>query len=909
MNPCRSCGAAIVEGARFCGICGAAVRAGNETTPALSLTPVSPAAASEDSAARQNVHSLEARLLPGSLLGGRYRLVALLGRGGMGEVYRADDLKLGQTVALKFLPQALARDPDSLQRFYAEVRIGRQVSHPNVCHLYDFVEIDGHYCLSMEYVDGEDLAALLKRIGRLPADKAIAIAREIGAGLAAAHDKGVIHRDLKPANVMIDGKGRARITDFGIAALAEEVAHEASAGTPAYMAPEQLLGARASIQSDIYALGLVLYETFTGQRRFEASTLEELKALHAASQPPSMSSSVRDIPIGVERIVQRCLEREPDARPASVHAVLAALPGGDPLAAALAAGETPTPAMVAAAGQVGDLRPTRAWGGLLVALIGLVVLTQVSRLSSVLALAPPLKSTDVMIERARALLVRHGHTQEAQDSAHGFSIYKSYLRWVAHHDARPDRWLRLADAQPGPLLFYFRQSPAELVAVRTSPTPFTPADVGRVTQDDPPSLLPGMADVTLDRRGRLVRLRVVPPLDEAAPSTSEPDWAGLMTDAGFDGGTRATVAPRRSAPVDSDRKIAWEATYPGQPDVPMHVEAAAYHGKPVWFEISAPWSRPPSAVPSIPPPVMWTLVITALLSSIAMIVLSRRNLRLGRADRPGAFRLALFLFCTSTAALLLRADHVALLFSETLMLVDLLAQTLTYAFAAWLNYLALEPIVRRRWPQLMVGWSRLLAGRMRDPMVGRDLLIGGALGIGLAVLMHVAFVAASTYGIPSMQPMTPMLSTLGSARQIAYVLLLTPYTAVVFGIGNMFALILLQALLRRRAAAMFVQFFLTYATCLMMTSTSEALSPAVAVFAAIWLFALLRAGLFVAIVSAYVFMVLDATAMPPAAGAWFATASWCVLLALVALLLLAFRQSLGGRPMFNTALLDREVEL
>ncbi|HEY1434831.1 MAG TPA: serine/threonine-protein kinase, partial [Thermoanaerobaculia bacterium] len=147
---------------------------------------------------------------PGTVLADRYRIIGLIGRGGMGEVYRADDLRLGQPVALKFLPRRFAAEKDRLERFYAEVRIARQVSHPNVCRVYDVGEIDGQHYLSMEYVDGEDLASLLKRIGRLPPDKSLEIARELCAGLSAAHDRGVLHRDLKPSNVMVDGRGRAR---------------------------------------------------------------------------------------------------------------------------------------------------------------------------------------------------------------------------------------------------------------------------------------------------------------------------------------------------------------------------------------------------------------------------------------------------------------------------------------------------------------------------------------------------------------------------------------------------------------------------------------------------------------------------------------------------------------------------
>ena len=144
-------------------------------------------------------------------LGGRYRIVSLLGTGGMGEVYRADDLKLGRPIALKFLPEAVERDPVRLQRFLNEVRVAIKVSHVNVCRVHDIGEVDGRHFISMEYVDGEDLASLLRRIGRFPQERAVEIARQLCAGLAAAHEQKVLHRDLKPANVMIDGRGQVKI--------------------------------------------------------------------------------------------------------------------------------------------------------------------------------------------------------------------------------------------------------------------------------------------------------------------------------------------------------------------------------------------------------------------------------------------------------------------------------------------------------------------------------------------------------------------------------------------------------------------------------------------------------------------------------------------------------------------------
>src|SRR5207245_1818256 len=269
----------------------------------------------------------EGRFLPGRLLAGRYRIIALLGVGGMGEVYRADDLTLGQSVALKFLPDDAAHDEALLERFRNEVRIARRISHPNVCRVYDIGETANQVFLSMEYVDGEDLSSLVRRIGRLPCDKALAIARKICAGLAAAHDKGVLHRDLKPSNIMIDARGEVLIMDFGLAGLAHEI-EDVRSGTPAYMAPEQLVGKEVTARSDIYALGLVLYELFTGKPAFEGNTQDEIMRVRCESTPHRLSTLVRDLDPAVEMVILRCLEEEPENRPSSALIISAVLPGG-----------------------------------------------------------------------------------------------------------------------------------------------------------------------------------------------------------------------------------------------------------------------------------------------------------------------------------------------------------------------------------------------------------------------------------------------------------------------------------------------------------------------------------------------------------------------------------------------------
>src|SRR5471030_2103093 len=348
------------------------------------------------------------RFAPGTIFAGRFRIVAPLGRGGMGEVYRADDLKLGQTVALKFLPDELMHDPARLAQFHNEVRVARTISHRNVCRTYDIGDADGRPFLTMEYVDGEDLASLLRRIGRFPQEKAIEVARQICAGVAAAHERGVLHRDLKPANVMIDGEGHVRITDFGLAAMAGSVDNIRS-GTPAYMAPEQLAGREVTPRSDIYALGLVLFELFTGKRVFEARTLNELMQLHESGSVAAPSSVVRDLDPTIERAIQRCLEREPAKRPPSALAVSAALPGGDQLAAAIAAGETPSPEMVAAAGEQSALKPAIGIGLVLFTLVMLALLVVQSQRFSVIHRIPFPRSSDSLNDRAQELIERFGY--------------------------------------------------------------------------------------------------------------------------------------------------------------------------------------------------------------------------------------------------------------------------------------------------------------------------------------------------------------------------------------------------------------------------------------------------------------------------------------------------------------------
>jgi hypothetical protein len=385
-------------------------------------------------------------LAPGTVLGGRFRIVAPLGRGGMGEVYRADDLKLGHEVALKLVPAS--------EEMLREVRVGRQIAHPNVCRLYDVVDVDEGAAIVMEYVDGEDLAALLER-GPLPRPRAMEIARDVCAGLDAIHEKGVAHGDLKPANVMIDGRGRARITDFGLSARGGDAGR--FGGTPAYMAPEQLEERRATASADLYALGLLLSELLPGE--------------------------------------------VPAKRATSGHELFAAIEEGE------------------------------------------------------LAVAS-------------------------------------------------DRAFRLTALQAG------------LAAAAT------------------------IAGIAL---------------------------------------------------------LAW---------LPV--------------ARTAPQPRPLQGT-------IYIALLTAAL--VAGVVIAWRNMRAGRVDRRGAARVALFVFVCRVLAGLLAATRPPTLEAAATFASTLLATSLFLAAEVWLAYVALEPYVRRDWPDALVGWTRLLRGRVRDALVGRDLLLGVLAGL------------------------------------------------------------------------------------------------------------------------------------------------------------------------------------
>jgi serine/threonine-protein kinase len=666
------------------------------------------------------------------LLDGRYRIIGLLGRGGMGEVYRADDLRLGQPVALKFLPDALRDEPVRLAQFHNEVRTARQVSHPNVCRVYDIGEVDGVPYISMEYVDGENLATSLRRIGRFPEDKAADIARQLCAGLAAAHQRGVIHRDLKPANVMLDGAGHVRIMDFGLAAAGR--IEDVRAGTPAYMAPEQLLGREVTQRSDIFALGLVIYELFTGRRAYTANTIGDLVNQHESHSLAPPSQVVSAIDAAIDHIILRCLDPDPDRRPGSALAVAAALPGGDPLAALLAAGETPSPEMVAAAGEGAGFSRLVAWSMLGGIAAGLLAVMWLALRDSPVERIRPEYSRDVLTQKARDAIARLGYEWRARDSAVGFEWNDLLIQDVVKNDGPSPDWDRILKQRPSPLAFWYRQSTEPLMAMTFKTDLLTPGVVDRA---DPPPISSDMIQVNIDHQGRLTFFEAIPPQRQSSPVRPAPvDWTPLFQLAGLDQSTLQPAEPVWAFLAASDTRAAWTGKWPDSAR-PLRVEAAAFGGRPVAFMLIGEWQKPwrmSEETSGTTTAYAALLLLVTVATLIGAAILARRNIREGRGDRRGAVRLAAYMSAVLLALWVCQV-HVADAFGLFAFLVAV-CTSVFYGVLLWTVYLALEPFVRRHWPRVLVSWTNVLTGHASDPVVGRDGLIGVALGIWFALLFR-----------------------------------------------------------------------------------------------------------------------------------------------------------------------------
>ena len=449
------------------------------------------------------------------------------------------------------------------------------------------------------------------------------------------------------------------------------------------------------------------------------------------------------------------------------------------------------------------------------------------------------------------------------------------------------------------MTFRYRQSPRYL---ETSD--------GRINADAPPRTVPGMVDVNLDTRGQLRLFRAVPPqvIDRGPTTPNEIDWSTFFAAAGLDQADFHPVESKLTPRASYDFSTAWEGAYPEDPQKPIRVEAAAFLGKVVWFEMVHSWEQPAREVATpMPTGQKVQLGLGIALVSLAAIgggLLTVKNIRLGRGDRRGAFRLAHFVFWASVVKLVFwpTTHHVPTIGEFFNLITPILAWSLLWAVFFWVLYMALEPFVRRRWPGRIISWTRLLAGDLRDPMVGRDLLIGALYGIGLMLWNFLWFQIRVWLGEPPVYPKDNVWLGAGSflpflGNQIVFWLLVW--------IVGFFVILMLSLVLRRDWLA----FTLGWAILVVAFSVSvREPSPKGLVFGAIvtaifFIFPLWRYGL-LALVSISFFNGLVDLPITTNFTAWYANGFVMYLALMVALAVYGFYTSLAGQKPFGGKFLE-----
>jgi serine/threonine protein kinase len=309
---CPNCHIDNPSDSSFCGKCGTKLTPLEETSPPKTETFETPLK----------------EITRGSTLSGRYEIIEELGKGGMGRVYRVVDKKINEEVALKLLAPEIASSKKTIERFKNELKFARKISHKNVCRMYDFNEEEETPYITMEYVPGEDLKSVVRMTGQLSVGRAISIAKQICQGLAEAHQLGIIHRDLKSSNIMIDKRGNVRIMDFGVARSLEAkgtTGAKIMIGTPEYMSPEQVEGKEADQRSDIYSLGIILYEMLSGRLPFEGDTSLSIALKHKTDIPPNPRKFNAQLPEKFSQMILRCLEKDKEKRYQTAEELLSEL--------------------------------------------------------------------------------------------------------------------------------------------------------------------------------------------------------------------------------------------------------------------------------------------------------------------------------------------------------------------------------------------------------------------------------------------------------------------------------------------------------------------------------------------------------------------------------------------------------
>jgi hypothetical protein len=563
--------------------------------------------------------------------------------------------------------------------------------------------------------------------------------------------------------------------------------------------------------------------------------------------------------------------------------------------------------MVAASGDTEGLRPAVAWAvlaGVIVTVIAAILLNAQTKLYRRVPLQLP---PEALAQRARDILQSVGYSEPPVDTAIGFYEGNELLRYIGAHDKAKTRWDNL---ETGAFGFWYRGSPHPLAAQYF----FSNAPIlAAVWMDDPPLDVSGMTLLRLNPRGRLTQLIAVPPqvekpeTEKAAGAASSPDWTPLFAAAGLDPANWQRAQPAWTPPVYSDARASWTGSLAERPGIPMRIEAAAYRGRPVYFELVGPWTRPERMQPyqaTTGEQVAW-VIFTGLLFSLLIVsaMLARRNLRLGRGDRRGASRLAAFVFAAWTVAWFCGAHHVPGL-DELQLVLESFIYALAMSCFLWVLYIALEPYVRRRWPATLVSWSRLLAGGFRDSLVGRDVLAGCFLAPFSTAVQGLAWMVFARLGYIPPQPSSgPQWQFLG-ARTIVADTALALINAPFFWLAALFVLFLLRALLRQEwaAAVAWVLLFSVFAGAF--SEFSLVALVGALIFSGLAVFVMIRFGLLALVTNFVVYNILQNYPLTTHGSAWYAGISLTGILLMAALASYGFYTSLGGRPVFGGGVLE-----
>jgi serine/threonine-protein kinase len=814
-----------------------------------------------------------AELAMGDMVGRRYRIVRRLGAGGMGVVYQADDLLLGQPVALKFLSAKFRFDQHRIARLRGEVRLARQISHPYVCRVYDLGEADGLWFISMEFIDGPALDKVLERVGRVPIERALEISRQLCMALGAAHDLGIVHRDLKPSNILMDSRGTVRLSDFGLAEAADAVPQAAvREGTPAYQAPEQLAGREVTTQSDLFAVGLILYEMFTGQRPFPKWGKRDL--IPVSELPPLRPPTeiVPDLHPRIERIIVRCLDPNPADRPRTAYEILGELPGRDALQLMLDAGQTPSPSLVADAPAEGLLRPGLALGIAAFVVIALVMFALLNDRFRLPAWMPRDRSPRELAVKARDTLRALHYDLPAYDRAYGVADSPSLFDEIRKRDTPEQRWKGLDNGVPAVIFFWYRQSPHGLTEVARNVEPNFTIHHGQVGANTPPFEKPGEARVCLDLKGRLIELQVVPDGQGGGGFAPEIDTGALLNAAGIHG--EKTVPSRVEPPLYVEQRLAWVGRYRDQPELPIRAEAGIRHGRVVFFRaVPDDLAGDSYAMAAFRDPRLMAGNAIILLMSLCVLTvgtpLAIWNWRRRRANLKGAALLAAFQGAVYLIAWLFTA-HLRLSYWRMFAVFEaVLGVAVWLGILIFVAYLALEPFVRRQWPWRVIGWNRLLQGRWNDPLLGRDILIG--VGMAMATLV---FGNLQGHAIDRFRPgeLSPIVYTRNVLTDGPIFLTATALSSAgMTALTGFFLTFSLYLLLRREWLAVAASAALALLPVYAGIKDADSLSVAsVMTFnTLLGLFIMIRFGLLTLAVANFVVILLFAAPVTADVGAWF----------------------------------------